>query len=136
MLKHVMAGIAAAALSSTLYGLFLVLRSGFSASTAIPIAGMLLGNATSGVSVALSTVLTGLRDGAAAVEARLAMGATRWEATNELLRNAIRTGLTPVLNQMSIIGLVSIPGAKKGETSDDDWPANNCLQSCIKRELF
>ena len=73
--------------------------------------GMMLGNATSGVAVALSTVLSGLTDGREAIEARLALGASRWEATHELLAASLRTGLTPVLNQMSIIGLVSIPGA-------------------------
>lgn len=84
---------------------------------------MLLGNATSGVAVALSSILSGLKDGAAVVEARLALGATRWEATNELLRRSVNMGLTPVLNQMSIIGLVSIPGMMTGQILSGSPPS-------------
>lgn len=89
----------------------------------------MLGNATSGVAVALSTVLSGLSDGRDAIEARLALGATRWEATHDLLAASLRTGLTPVLNQMSIIGLVSIPGAL-ARPAISQHGAISCRHSC------
>ena len=39
----------------------------------------------------------------------LAHGATRWEAARPVAREAVRTGLVPILNSMSAVGLVTIP---------------------------
>jgi putative ABC transport system permease protein len=111
MRRHVFGAVLFAAFSALFWGLFAVLRVGLEAQYLIPLMGMLLGNTSSAVAVALGAVTAGLRDGAAAVEARLALGASRWEATHSVLRAAISLGLTPVLNAMSICGLVSIPGA-------------------------
>lgn len=44
------------------------------------------------------------------VEVYLAMGATRMEATRHVRRRAMMVALQPVLNQMSVVGIVSIPG--------------------------
>ena len=112
MRVHVLLTIMVAAFLSLFWGLLAVLRVGMEARYVIPLMGMLLGNTSSAVAVALGAVTTGLHDGAAAVEARLALGANRWEATQAVLRNAVTLGLTPVLNGMSIMGLVSIPGAR------------------------
>jgi putative ABC transport system permease protein len=53
--------------------------------------------------------------GADRIERLLALGATRWEATSELLVRATKTAMTPLLNQMSVVGLVSIPGMMTGQ---------------------
>lgn len=71
---------------------------------------MILGNTSAAVAVSLGAVVAGVRDGAAGVEARLAAGASRWEALRPVLRDATLLGLTPMLNNMAITGLVSIPG--------------------------
>ena len=63
----------------------------------IPLAGMLLGNATSGVSVGLSTATTQLAEGRDAVEALLARGATRWEACQPLISRAVLLGIMPTV---------------------------------------
>lgn len=44
------------------------------------------------------------------VETLLAHGATRAEACRPVATEALRLALLPVINQMSVIGLISIPG--------------------------
>ncbi|KAK9814854.1 hypothetical protein WJX73_000242 [Symbiochloris irregularis] len=81
----------------------------------IPTFGMLLGNAISCMSIGLSTTLEELTTGKDRVELLLSLGATRLEATRSLVQHSMTTALTPVLNQMSVIGLVSIPGMMTGQ---------------------
>ncbi|KAG0346605.1 hypothetical protein BG004_001277 [Podila humilis] len=49
------------------------------------------------------------------IELYLSMGATRWEACRPIAIEAMRTAMTPTINQMSIIGLISIPGMMTGQ---------------------
>ncbi len=50
-----------------------------------------------------------------AVEERLALGATRWEAAHGTVQTAVRTGMMPALNSMAVMGLVSLPGMMTGQ---------------------
>ena len=45
----------------------------------------------------------------------LAMGATRWESCRDTFANAARTAMMPILNTMSVTGLVSLPGMMTGQ---------------------
>ncbi|KAK9834244.1 hypothetical protein WJX84_004891 [Apatococcus fuscideae] len=89
----------------------------------IPVLGMLLGNAISGISVGLSTVLEELSSGRERMELLLALGAGRMEATIEVIQRAARVALTPILNQMSVVGLVSIPGMMTGQILSGSHPS-------------
>jgi len=51
----------------------------------------------------------------AAIEARIAQGATRIEAFGTVLRRALNTAITPLLNVMSVAGIVSLPGMMTGQ---------------------
>lgn len=75
----------------------------------IPMLGMLLGNSCSSVAVGLSAVLDDLSSGKEKVEALLALGASRVEATREVVTRAARLALTPLLNSLNVVGIVSIP---------------------------
>ncbi len=81
----------------------------------IPLLGMVLGNSLTGISLALDRLLNDLRTRSAEVEARLALGATAWEATRPLLADALRMGMVPMLNAMSVAGIVSLPGMMTGQ---------------------
>ena len=81
----------------------------------IPLHGMLLGNALTGISLSLDRFMDGAGRGRALVDARLALGATRWEAARPLVRDAVRTGLVPVTNSMAVMGVVSLPGMMTGQ---------------------
>lgn len=89
----------------------------------IPILGMILGNALTGVSLGLDRALSELKDGRARVEASLAFGATRWEAARPVLQESLRSGLIPIINSMSVVGLVTIPGMMTGQMLGGTSPA-------------
>lgn len=81
----------------------------------IPLLGMILGNTLTGVALGVDRALTHADEGRERVEAMLALGATRWEATRPVARDAIRTGMVPIINAMSVVGLVTIPGMMTGQ---------------------
>ena len=85
---------------------------------------MLLGNALTGISLGLDRLLTRLSDARSVIEAQLALGATRWEASREALRDAIRTGMTPIMNTMLVVGIVSLPGMMTGQILAGAKPAD------------
>ena len=82
---------------------------------AIPLLGMILGNTLNGISLGLDRLTEELRVRREPLEALLALGATRWEAAQDSIRRAVRTGMIPILNSMMIVGLVSIPGMMTGQ---------------------
>ncbi|HEV3104300.1 MAG TPA: iron export ABC transporter permease subunit FetB [Trinickia sp.] len=98
-------------------GLFAVIRihPWYAPQYAIPILGMILGNTLTGVSLAIERMteeLTAKRD---RVDMALALGATRWEAAQGPARQAVRAGMIPTLNQMAVVGVVSLPGMMTGQ---------------------
>jgi len=80
----------------------------------IPIVGMLCGSTISGIVVAVSYVLKEIHDGRDKVEMYLAFGASRFEACKPIATEALRLALTPTINQMSVIGIIAIPGMMTG----------------------
>jgi putative ABC transport system permease protein len=81
----------------------------------IPILGMVLGNALTGVSLVLDTLSDVASRERVAIEARLALGATRFTAFDVVLKRALRTGMIPILNTMAAAGVVSLPGMMTGQ---------------------
>jgi putative ABC transport system permease protein len=49
------------------------------------------------------------------VETLLCLGATRWEAAQPAVQQAVRTGMIPILNSMLVVGIVSLPGMMTGQ---------------------
>jgi putative ABC transport system permease protein len=82
---------------------------------AIPLAGMILGNTLNGISLGLDRLGGELNARRAEVESLLALGATRWEAARDPVRQAIRTGMIPIINAMMVVGIVSLPGMMTGQ---------------------
>lgn len=81
----------------------------------LPLLGMVLGNALTGVALALDAVTSTAARERPAIEARLALGATRMEAMSDVTRRALRTGMMPILNAMAATGVVSLPGMMTGQ---------------------
>lgn len=104
-------------LVGTLYCVTLLIGSEpwWSPRAFLPILGMVLGNTLTGVSLVLDTLATTTRRERAAIEARLALGATRIEALRECLASALRTALLPIVNSMAAAGIVSLPGMMTGQ---------------------
>ncbi|OAQ22872.1 hypothetical protein K457DRAFT_84156 [Linnemannia elongata AG-77] len=81
----------------------------------IPALGMLLGNTMTAISLGLDQCLSQLSENKEKIELYLSMGATRWEACRPIAIEAMRRAMLPTINQMSIIGLISIPGMMTGQ---------------------
>lgn len=82
---------------------------------AIPLMGIVLGSVLNSASLGLDTFYAGVSSSRAAIEARLALGATAREALSDLVRVSIRRGLIPVINQMSAAGIITLPGIMTGQ---------------------
>ena len=81
----------------------------------IPLLGMVLGNSLTGISLGLDRFLSELKNRRGEVETILALGATRWESCRGVFVEATRTAMIPILNTMSVAGIVSIPGMMTGQ---------------------
>jgi putative ABC transport system permease protein len=90
----------------------------------IPLLGMLLGNALTGISLGLDRFLTSVLRDRTRVEGFLALGATRWEAARGEIREALRVGLIPTVNSMLVMGIVSLPGMMTGQILAGAAPAD------------
>ena len=81
----------------------------------IPLLGMVLGNSLTGISLGMDRFLSEMRLQRDAIEMRLSLGATRWESCREVFIAAARTAMIPILNTMSVAGVVAIPGMMTGQ---------------------
>jgi len=101
----------------TIFALTTVLRSDpwYDPRYAVPVLGMILGNAMTGIALGISGLVSGLTERRAAVEAQLMLGATRRTAMLPVIRQALRNALMPIINSMSAIGVVSLPGMMTGQ---------------------
>ena len=82
---------------------------------AIPFLGMLLGNTITGVALCTDRFTQLAVERRGQIEQRLLLGQDKFEATLDLRREALRTGLTPIINAMAAAGLVSLPGMMTGQ---------------------
>jgi putative ABC transport system permease protein len=96
-------------------GLIIRAAPWYTAKIAIPIAGMILGNAVNGIALSLDRLYAEVRAKNREVEAMLCLGATPWEAVRDCVREALRAGMTPTINSLMVVGLVSIPGMMTGQ---------------------
>ena len=81
----------------------------------IPLAGMLFGNAMNSASLAGDRFLSSINQNRLEIETHLCLGATPVQAISSYKKEAIRTGLIPILNNMVVVGLVSLPGMFTGQ---------------------
>jgi putative ABC transport system permease protein len=82
---------------------------------AIPLAGIILGSVLNAGSLTLDGLLGGVRRERLAIEAQLGLGVTFRQATAPLLRESVRRGLLPIINQMSAAGIITLPGIMTGQ---------------------
>ncbi len=81
----------------------------------IPLLGMILGNTLNGISLGINYLNESLINNRGRVEMLLTLGATRWEAARVSVQSAVKSGMIPILNTMSVVGLVSLPGMMTGQ---------------------
>ncbi len=82
---------------------------------AIPLLGMLLGNTMTGVALALDRLTDTAWRQRGVIESRLMLGEPWQEAIGDIRREAMRSGLMPMINAMAAAGVVSLPGMMTGQ---------------------
>lgn len=87
----------------------------YSARIAIPIFGMILGNSMNGIALSLDRLFSEVKSNISEIEALLSFGASPWESVSECVKEALRAGMTPTINSLMVVGLVSLPGMMTGQ---------------------
>jgi len=107
-------------------GLFVIIRirPWYEPQYAIPILGMILGNTLTAVSLGIERMTSELTSGRNTIEMILALGGSRWEAAQSAARQAVRAGMMPTLNQMTVVGIVSLPGMMTGQVLAGENPVD------------
>ena len=93
----------------------------------IPIAGMLMGNTMTGVSLGVKTFYKSLEDQHARVETLQNMGVKPDKLFMPFVRQAMETAILPTLNSMLGIGIVSLPGMMTGQILSGTLPMTAIL---------
>ncbi len=81
----------------------------------IPLAGMIIGNAMTGASLAAERLSEEIRSRRDEIETALCLGATAREASLPAVRSAFNAALIPSINAMAAMGIVFLPGMMTGQ---------------------
>ncbi|HFI0113710.1 TPA: iron export ABC transporter permease subunit FetB [Streptococcus suis] len=106
-----------ALLASTGLTLTILIFSGaiqFIPSQVIPISGMLASNAMTAIGLCYRAMYKSFTDNRQQVLEKLSLGATVKLASQDILREAIKTGMQPTIDSAKTVGLVSLPGMMSG----------------------
>lgn len=99
----------------------------FNPQYTIPLAGMLIGNTMTGISLGIKTFRESLQGQKARVEALLCFGASPRAILQPLAKQALETALLPTLNSMVGMGIVSLPGMMTGQILSGTMPTTAIL---------
>lgn len=110
-------------LSLALSGLFVlgyfvmavVGESFFNPQYTIPLAGMIIGNSMTGVTLGMKTFTENLKNQRNKIEALLNLGVTPRKILLPFVNNALETALLPTMNNMLGMGIISLPGMMTGQ---------------------
>jgi putative ABC transport system permease protein len=81
----------------------------------IPLAGILIGNAMKAAAVAGERLVSNINQFPTEIETHLCLGATPQQAISQYRKDAIKAAFIPTLNQMMLIGMVTIPTFSSGQ---------------------
>ncbi|MCP4601063.1 MAG: iron export ABC transporter permease subunit FetB [Proteobacteria bacterium] len=81
----------------------------------LPLGGMVIGNSMNAIAIALERLLDDLRTKRREIEMKLCLGADYKEASQEIVRDAMKAGMIPTINSMMAVGMVFIPGMMTGQ---------------------
>lgn len=88
----------------------------------IPLAGMLIGNSMTGISLGAKQLHENMTDQKARVEQSLILGATPQQATRLILNQTFDSAIMPTINNMLGMGIVFLPGMMTGQILSGTTP--------------
>ncbi|WP_297281021.1 ABC transporter permease [uncultured Anaerococcus sp.] len=81
----------------------------------IPLGGMIIGNSMTGINLTLNQMQTAIEDKRVNIEGSLMLGATPRMAMDKIIQDAFDTAITPTLNSIKNMGIISLPGMMTGQ---------------------
>jgi putative ABC transport system permease protein len=81
----------------------------------VPLGGIILGNSMNAAAIAGERLVSTLNASPIEIETHLSLGATPQQAVAQYRKDAVRAGLIPLINTMTVIGLVTLPGIMTGQ---------------------
>ncbi len=125
----------AIAVSITFSGVFLLIffilavvrEDIFNPQYAIPIAGMVMGNTMTGVTLAVKTFSESLVGQRARIEALTSAGAKCSTILLPFVRKSLETAMLPTINNMVGMGIVALPGMMTGQILSGTLPTTAIL---------
>ena len=120
----------AIAASLTFSGLFVLIffvtivvnKSIFNPQYTIPLAGMIIGNAMTGVNIAIKTFMDAIDKEKSKINTLLNLGVEPKDILKPFANNALETALIPTLNSMLGMGIIFLPGMMTGQILSGTLP--------------
>ncbi|WP_243387953.1 ABC transporter permease [Bacillus kexueae] len=81
----------------------------------IPIAGMIIGNTMTGVSLGIKSLLEGFRQERFLIEGALMLGAKPEVAVKSIVNDSFDSAILPTINSMVGMGIIFLPGMMTGQ---------------------
>lgn len=81
----------------------------------IPIAGMIVGNSMTGISLGVKHLAEGMKQQRGYIEGALMLGAKPKDAVREIVNSAFDSAILPTMNAMVGMGIVFLPGMMTGQ---------------------
>lgn len=81
----------------------------------IPIAGMIIGDSMTGVSLGVNNLISGFQSRRADIEGALMLGATPKVAAKKVVNEAFDSAMLPTINSMVGMGIIFLPGMMTGQ---------------------
>ncbi|MDD3570354.1 MAG: ABC transporter permease [Lachnospiraceae bacterium] len=99
----------------------------FNPQYTIPISGMIIGNAMTGVSLGLKTFNESIKTQKMKIDTLINIGATPKSILIPFVNKALETALLPTLNSMVGMGVISLPGMMTGQILSGTLPTTAIL---------
>ncbi len=100
--------------SITLTILVLVGAIKFDAQELIPVSGMIVSNAMIALGLFYRDLNNNFKNNYDEIQAKLALSATSYQASHDLIRTSVKTAITPSIDSAKTLGIVSLPGMMTG----------------------
>ncbi|MBV9388794.1 MAG: iron export ABC transporter permease subunit FetB [Chroococcidiopsidaceae cyanobacterium CP_BM_ER_R8_30] len=115
------------------YTTFLVIhpQSWYEPQYLIPLAGIILGNAMNAAALGGERLVSTVNASQVEIETHLSLGATPQQAVAQYRQDAIKAGLIPTLNQMMVVGVVTLPGIITGQLLSGVNPLDAALYQML-----
>ncbi|SHE98901.1 ABC transporter permease [Caloramator proteoclasticus] len=88
----------------------------------IPLAGMIIGNSMTGISLGINKLIDGFKNQVDVIECSLMLGASPKDACKPILDNAFDSAILPTINSMVGMGIVFLPGMMTGQILSGSSP--------------